>query len=84
MVENVTVLRAAQVVVGGGFGHKSVVVRTTVARLLDKIVTQLGAERVMGSSKEFQASQHSSPNAGQQLDTAHLRNGRITYTHYSL
>ena len=37
MVENVTVLRAAQVVVGGGFGHKSVVVRTTVARLLDKI-----------------------------------------------
>ena len=55
MVENVTVLRAAQVVVGGGFGHKSVVVRTTVARLLDKIVTQLGAERVMGSSKEFQA-----------------------------
>ena len=56
MVENVTVLKAMQVVVGGGFGHKSVVVRTNVARLVDKVVTQLGAERVMGSSKEFQAS----------------------------
>ena len=56
MVENVTVLRAMQVVVTGGFGHKSVVVRTNVARLVDKVVTQLGAERVMGSSKEFQAS----------------------------
>ena len=58
MVENVTVLKAMQVVVGGGFGHKSVVVRTNVARLVDKVVTQLGAERVMGSSKEFQASLH--------------------------
>ena len=54
MVENVSVLKALQVVVGGGFGHKSVVVRTNVARLIDKVVTQLGAERVMGSSKEFQ------------------------------
>ena len=72
MVENVTVLRAAQVVVGGGFGHKSVVVRTTVARLLDKIVTQLGAERVMGSSKEFQASQHSYLIQGHRLDAAAL------------
>ena len=57
MVENVTVLRAMQAIVAsGGLGHKSVVVKTNVARLVDKVVTQLGAERVMGSSKEFQAS----------------------------
>ena len=54
MVENVTVFRAVQVVAEGGANHKSNVVRSAVARLLDKVVTQLGSERVMGCSKEFQ------------------------------
>lgn len=54
MVETVTLFKALETVVEGGANHKSVVIRSTVARLMDKIVTQMGAERVMGSSNEFQ------------------------------
>ena len=53
MVENVTALRALQTTVSGS-NHKPVVVRVTVVRLMDKMVTTVGAERVAGSSKEFQ------------------------------
>jgi hypothetical protein len=54
MVENVTVLKAMTSVMAGGFGVKSAVLRTTVARLMDKLVTQIGAERLMGASKDLQ------------------------------
>ena len=53
MTENVTVFRALSAITNGGAGHKSVVVRTEVARLLDLIVCALGSIRVFGSSKEF-------------------------------
>ena len=53
MVENVTVFRALSAIITGGINHKSVVVKTEVARLFDLIVTQLGSMRVFGSSKEF-------------------------------
>ena len=53
MVEQVTAFRALQSTFAGGFSHKSAIVRTAVARLMDKLVTQLGAERVMGCSREF-------------------------------
>ncbi len=39
---------------GGGANHKSVVVRTNVARILDNMVGALGAEKFMGSSRELQ------------------------------
>ncbi len=52
-MENVTAFRAVQCI-AASTSHKSPVVRTTVARLLDKMVTQLGSERFMGSSKDFQ------------------------------
>ena len=54
MAEHVTVLTALQCVVSSGAGHKSPIVRTASARIVDKIVTALGADRVMGCSKEFQ------------------------------
>ena len=54
MVENVTVLKALNSVLAAGMSHKSVVVRTCVARLMEKIVVQMDAERVYGSSNEFQ------------------------------
>ena len=53
MVENVTVFRALSAIITGGINHKSVVVKTEVARLFDLIVTQLGSMRVFGASKEF-------------------------------
>lgn len=53
MMENVTAIRAVQCVIGS-MNHKSPVVRTAVARLLDKMITQLGSEMFMGSSKDFQ------------------------------
>ena len=53
LVENVTVFRALSAIITGGINHKSVVVKTEVARLFDLIVTQLGSMRVFGSSKEF-------------------------------
>ena len=53
MMEQVTAFRALQTTFSGGFNHKSVIVRTSVARLMDKLITQMGAERVMGSSREF-------------------------------
>jgi hypothetical protein len=54
MSENVSVFRAVAAVSEGGLRHKSVVVRGEVARIFDLVVTQMGAERVMGSSSEFQ------------------------------
>ena len=54
MAENVTVYRAFSSVSEFGLQSKSVVVRGEVARIFDLIVTQMGAERVMGSSNEFQ------------------------------
>ncbi|XP_059088940.1 uncharacterized protein LOC131885033 [Tigriopus californicus] len=54
LVETVTLFKALETLVTGGANHKSVVIRSTVARLMDKIVNQMGAERVMGSSNEFQ------------------------------
>ena len=53
MVENVTSFRALSAIVNGGINHKSVFVKTEVARLMDLIVTRLGSMRVFGSSKEF-------------------------------
>jgi len=53
MAENVTVFRALQCVIVGA-NHKSVVVRANVARIVDNVACALGAERVMGCSKEFQ------------------------------
>jgi HEAT repeat protein len=55
MMENVTVLRAVQTVLDGGEKHKSGVVRAEASRLVDLAVTRLGAERVMGCSKEMKA-----------------------------
>ncbi len=54
MAENISVYRAIHAVSDGGLHHKSNVVRGEVARIFDIIVTQLGAERIVGSSKEFQ------------------------------
>lgn len=54
MSENVTVFRAVNAVSEGGLHHKSVAVRGEVARIFDLVVAQMGAERVMGSSPEFQ------------------------------
>ena len=53
MVENVTAFRALSAVVNAGINHKSVVVKTEVARLMDLIVCALGSIRVFGSSREF-------------------------------
>ena len=53
MCENVSVFRALSAVTTGGINHKSVVVRTEVARLLDHIVCALGSVRVVGCSKDF-------------------------------
>ena len=53
MTENVTVFRALSAVINGGINHKSVAVRTEVARLVDLMISQLGSIRVFGSSKEF-------------------------------
>ena len=53
MAENITVFRALSAIINGGISHKSVVVRTEVARLVDLIISQLGPMRVFGSSKEF-------------------------------
>ena len=53
MAENVTAFRALSAIVNGGINHKSVAVRTEVARLMDLIVIQLGSIRVFGSSREF-------------------------------
>ena len=53
MAENVTAFRALSAIINGGINHKSVAVRTEVARLMDLIVIQLGSIRVFGSSREF-------------------------------
>ena len=53
MVENVTVCRATTAIINAGINHKSVAVKTEVARLMDLIVSQLGSMRIFGSSKEF-------------------------------
>ena len=55
MMENITLYSAAAAVVAFGAAHKSVVVRAATARLLDNAVAgALGAERFMGTSREFQ------------------------------
>ncbi len=54
MAENVSVYRAVVAVSEGGLNSKSVVVKGEVSRIFDIVVTQLGAERVMGCSSEFQ------------------------------
>ena len=46
MSENVSVFRALNAVSEGGLHHKSAVVRGEVARILDLVVAQMGAERV--------------------------------------
>lgn len=48
MSENVSVFRAINAVSDGGLHHKSVAVKGEVARIFDLVVTQMGAERVMG------------------------------------
>eukprot|EP00095_Tigriopus_kingsejongensis_P000153 maker-scaffold188_size271682-snap-gene-1.31 protein:Tk00153 transcript:maker-scaffold188_size271682-snap-gene-1.31-mRNA-1 annotation:"hypothetical protein TcasGA2_TC007441" len=55
MLETVTVFKALESITQGGNHQKSVVIRSTVTKLMDKLVNQMGAERVMGSSSEFQA-----------------------------
>ncbi len=54
MSENVSVFRALDAVVHGGIYHKSVVVRTCVARIVDRVVCLLTASRIMGASKDLQ------------------------------
>ena len=55
MMENVSLYLAASAVIAFGSAHKSVVVRAATARLLDNAVAgALGAERFMGTSREFQ------------------------------
>ena len=54
MAENVSVYRVITSVSEAGLQSKSVVVKGEVSRIYDIVVTQMGAERVMGSSAEFQ------------------------------
>ena len=56
MVENVSVHKAIVSVVEGGINHKSVVVRTHVAMLMDHVISAIKAERFYGASKETQVS----------------------------
>ena len=67
MVESVSVYRGLEVAITGGINHKSQIVRTVVARLMDKVVCQMGAERVMGSSKEFQVTVKSSSSSSRNI-----------------
>ncbi|XP_052864470.1 uncharacterized protein LOC128271075 [Anopheles cruzii] len=52
MCENLSVARVVHIVAFKGATHQNAVVRTTAAKLLDKIVTQIGAEKVFGLPKE--------------------------------
>ena len=54
MVEHVSIYKAITSVYEGGLSHKSVVVRTHVAMLVDHVVTALGPEKFFGSSKDTQ------------------------------
>ena len=54
MVENVSVNKAIVSVCEGGINHKSNVVRTQVAMLIDHVITSIGPERFYGSSKDTQ------------------------------
>ena len=56
MVEHVSIYKAITAVYEGGLSHKSVVVRTHVAMLVDHVVTALGPEKFFGSSKDTQVS----------------------------
>lgn len=57
MVENISVNKAILTIVEGGLSHKSVVVRTHVAMLIDHVITAIGPERFYGSSKDTQVKQ---------------------------
>ncbi|XP_058056641.1 uncharacterized protein LOC131208015 [Anopheles bellator] len=52
MCENLSVARVVHIVAFKGATHQNAVVRTTAAKLLDKIVTQIGGEKVFGLPKE--------------------------------
>ena len=54
MVEHVSIYKAITTVYEGGLSHKSVVVRTHVAMLVDHVITALGPEKFYGSSKDTQ------------------------------
>ena len=56
MSENVSVFRAVNAVSEGGLHHKSAVVRGEVARILDLVVAQMGAERVSEDPHGFAGS----------------------------
>lgn len=54
MCENVTTFKAlAAITAEGCINHKSVAVRTEVARLLQHIASSLGAPRIFGCSRDF-------------------------------
>ena len=54
MVENISVQKAITCVLEGGINHKSVVVRTHVAMLVDHVISAIGPERFYGASKDIQ------------------------------
>lgn len=54
MAENVSVCRAVTAVYLLGRDSKNAVIRTNIARIMDSVITRLGAERFMGSSDELQ------------------------------
>ena len=56
MVENVSVNKAILSVCEGGINHKSNVVRSQVAMLIDHVINSIGPERFYGSSKDTQVS----------------------------
>ena len=56
MAENVSVNKAIVSVCEGGINHKSNVVRTQVAMLIDHVINSIGPERFYGSSKDTQVS----------------------------
>ncbi|CAB4065703.1 unnamed protein product [Lepeophtheirus salmonis] len=54
-MENISIYKGLNVLLESGVDHKNVVVRINTARIYSNIVRSMGAEKILGSSKEFQA-----------------------------
>ena len=54
LVENISVNKAVSSICESGINHKSVVVKTQVAKLIDHVISAIGPERFYGSSKDTQ------------------------------
>ncbi|XP_023349071.1 TOG array regulator of axonemal microtubules protein 1 [Eurytemora carolleeae] len=54
MAENVSVNKAVLTMFNLGRDNKSPVIRTNMTKIIDIVITRLGAERLMGSSEELQ------------------------------